>query len=125
MSETLLTTEFDFSLPRGFIDETGALHRRGTMRLATARDELSLQKDRRVQTQSAYGTLVLLSQVIVRLGTFARVTPEQLERLFTQDFAYLKEFYNRVNQQGHALIGTQCPQCATTFKTELALSGES
>ncbi|MEM9117485.1 MAG: phage tail assembly protein [Cyanobacteria bacterium P01_F01_bin.56] len=121
----MLSTEFEFILPRGFLNADGQLHRQGTMRLATAMDELMMQKDRRVQDQSAYSTLVLLSQVIVRLGTLSQVLPEQLERLFTQDLAYLREFYNRVNQQGHALIATECPHCATTFKTELVLSGES
>ncbi|MEO0985388.1 MAG: phage tail assembly protein [Cyanobacteria bacterium J06639_14] len=125
MHDTALTTEFVFSLPRGFMDEAGQLHREGTMRLATARDELMLQKDPRVQAQSTYGILLLLSQVIVRLGTLNTVTPADLECLFTQDFAYLREFYNRVNQQGHTTIATQCPQCAATFETELPLAGES
>jgi len=124
MIEPLFTTEFNFCLPRGLIDHEGNLHRQGKMRLSTARDELMLQRDCRVQTQSAYGTLVLLSQVIVQLGTLPRAEPEQLERLFTQDLTYLKEFYNRVNQQGHALVATQCPQCAAAFETELILSGE-
>lgn len=124
MTDSVLTTEFDFSLPRGLFDKEGILHRQGTMRLATAGDELMLQKDRRAISEPAYGTLVLLSQVIVRLGKLATVTPEQLEHLFTQDLAYLREFYNRVNQQGHALIATQCPQCAMSFEMELALSGE-
>ena len=121
----MLSTEFEFTLPRGFIDADGQLHRHGTMRLATAMDELTMQKDRRVLEHPAYSTLVLLSQVIVRLGTLSRVLPDQMERLFTQDLAYLREFYNRVNQQGHALITTQCPHCTSIFKTELVLSGES
>lgn len=125
MFEQGLVTEFDFCLPRGLMDEAGDVHRKGKMRLATARDELVAHKDRRVQMHSAYRPLILLSQVIVGLGQLHQVTPEQLERLFTQDLAYLREFYNRVNQQGHALIATQCPHCAAAFETELALSGES
>lgn len=125
MFEPTLTTEFDFFLPRGLVDEAGDVHREGRMRLATARDELVAQKDRRVQMYSAYRPLVLLSQVIMRVGSLSQVTPSQLENLFTQDLAYLREFYNRVNQQGHVLIATQCPQCAAAFETELALSGES
>lgn len=124
MTETLCTTEFDFSLPRGFIDQAGNIHQQGRMRLSTARDELMLQKDRRVKVEASYGTLIMLSQVIIQLGSLSWVEPKQLERLFTQDLAYLKEFYNRVNQQGHALVPTQCPQCAAAFETELVLSGE-
>jgi len=125
MFDPTLTTEFEFCLPRGLVDDAGDCHRRGKMRLATARDELVAQKDRRVQMHSAYRPLVLLSQVVVSLGRLSQVTPDQLENLFTQDLAYLREFYNRVNQQGHALIATRCPQCAAAFETELALSGES
>ncbi|MEL7355592.1 MAG: phage tail assembly protein [Cyanobacteria bacterium J06560_6] len=125
MTENALTTEFNFSLPRGFVDGEGTLHSQGKMRLATARDELLAKKDQRVQTHAAYGALVLLSQVITQLGTINQVIPEQLEGLFSQDLAYLKAFYNRVNQQGHALIATQCPQCAAAFDMDLTLSGES
>ena len=86
----MLSTEFAFSLPRGLIDSDGNLHQQGTMRLATALDELVMQKDRRVQEQPAYGTLVMFSQVIVRLGSLPQVSPKLLEHLFTQDLAYLR-----------------------------------
>jgi len=68
---------------------------------------------------------VLLSRVITRLGSLSSVTPEVLEGLFTRDLAYLREFYNRLNQQGDAYIPVQCPQCSTQFSVELSLSGES
>ena len=118
-------TEFDFILPRGLIDEQGHLHREGTMRLATAKDEIALQKDRRVRDIPAYGTLVALSQVITRLGSLSSVSPDVLENLFTRDLAYLREFYNRINQEGDASLPVQCPQCSSRFRVELALSGES
>ncbi|HEY9619365.1 MAG TPA: hypothetical protein V6C78_03305 [Crinalium sp.] len=118
-------TEFDFTLPRGLIDEQGILHRQGRIRLATAKDELYAQKDRRVQEDSAYAVLVLLSRVITRLGTSSSISPELLENLFSPDLAYLREFYNRINQQGDAYIPVQCPTCSSHFKVELTLSGES
>ncbi|MBW4700065.1 MAG: phage tail assembly protein [Aphanocapsa lilacina HA4352-LM1] len=117
-------SEFAFTLPRGLLGEGGELHRQGTMRLATARDEMAVQKDSRVQANPAYGVLVMLSRVIVRLGTLAAITPEALESLFTRDIAYLRELYNRLNQQGNVHIPAQCPQCSSRFAVELALSGE-
>jgi hypothetical protein len=111
-------------LPRGLVDETGQLHRRGVMRLATAKDELMVQRDRRVRENSAYATLMMLSQVITQLGTMESLQPENLENLFTQDLAYLREFYNRVNQQGNAKVASQCPQCNTQFEVEFVLAGE-
>ncbi len=120
-----MNTKFNFILPRGLVDPQGGVHRQGVMRLATAKDEIHVQKDSRVQRDPAYGMLVMLSQVITHLGSLSSVTPELLEELFTRDLAYLREFYNRINQQGNAYIPVQCPQCSNQFSAELSLSGES
>jgi hypothetical protein len=120
-----MNTEFNFILPRGLVDAQGNIHRQGVMRLATAKDEIAVQKDRRVQIEPAYGVLVMLSQVITRLGSLSSITPELLENLFTFDLSYLREFYNRINQEGTAYIPVECPQCSSQFSVELSLSGES
>lgn len=120
-----LQTEFDFVLPRGLLDNRGHVQRQGVMRLATARDEMAVLQDRRVRNNPPYRTLVLLARVITRLGSLSAITPELLEGLFSRDLAYLREFYNRINQQGDVQIPTECPACATRFAVELALSGES
>lgn len=119
-----LMTEFEFTLPRGWVDPQGQVHRQGVMRLATGGDELRAQRDRRVQQWPEYAPLVLLAQVVTCLGPVSPVTPEILETLFTQDLAYLREFYNRINQSGQAQVATQCPACAATFAVNLALAGE-
>jgi hypothetical protein len=119
-----LQTEFEFALPKGLIDPSGNLHRHGRMRLATAKDEIQIQKNRRVQNDPVYGVLVILSQVITQLGELSAIEPELLENLFTRDLAYLREFYNRINQDGNAEIPTQCPQCNHKYHTELILAGE-
>lgn len=123
-NEIMPITEFDFVLPRGLVDAQGVLHRHGRIRLSTAKDEIVTQRDLRVQQDPNYEILVLLSQVITHLGSLNTVTPELLENLFSPDLAYLREFYNRINQQGNALIPVQCPDCNCHFKAELALSGE-
>lgn len=125
VNEAKIQTEFDFILPRGFVDTVGNLHRQGVMRLATAKDEIFLQKNRAVQDNSAYGVIIMLSRVITRLGSLTEITPELLENLFSRDLAYLREFYNRINQQGDVYLPVQCPQCRTNFQVELALAGES
>jgi hypothetical protein len=106
------------------VDSEGTLHRQGIMRLATANDEFCVQKHSRVQADPAYAALVMLARVITQLDQVPVVTPELLERLFTRDLAYLREFYNRINQQGNALIPVQCPHCRSDFNVELALAGE-
>src|SRR6266581_7822845 len=98
----MFQTEFEFTLPMGYVDQNGTLHREGVMRLATAADEILPLKDPRVQGNEAYLTVILLSRVIVRLGSVGQVTPKVIEGLFAADLAYLQEFYNRVNRGGPA-----------------------
>lgn len=124
MPSPLPPTEFPFELPRGLVGSDGVLHRDGIMRLATARDELTVSRNRQAKAQPGYGDLVMLSQVITRLGNLVNLTPSLLEDLFTVDLAYLREFYNRINQSGEAHIPAQCPQCQHAFNLELALAGE-
>ncbi|MDX2100074.1 MAG: phage tail assembly protein, partial [Leptolyngbyaceae cyanobacterium bins.59] len=121
MSDHLIT-EFEFELPRGLVDSEGQVHRSGVMRLTTAKDEICLQKDSRAQKNPAYGVLVMLARVIIRLGTLPSITAEALENLFSLDLAYLREFYNRVNHEGDATLPVQCPLCNGQFNVELALS---
>lgn len=119
-----LLTQLSFTLPRGLVDSSGVVHRQGIMRLATARDELVAHKHRHVQAYPEYLMLVLLSQVVIQLGTLESISPDDLENLLTQDLAYLRELYNRINQTGSAQLSVQCPQCSHQFQTELVLSGE-
>lgn len=123
--QDVLCTEFTFTLPRGLIDTQNRVHRHGVMRLATAKDEFYVQKQRLVKDNPAYGELVMLSQVITRLGSLNSVSPNLLEGLVLQDIAYLREFFNRINQQGDAHIPAQCPHCNTQFAVELELAGKS
>ena len=117
-------TQFTFVLPKGFIDDRGEIHRQGKMRLATAKDEIETQKDERVRDNPSYGNIVRLARVILKLGALPSITPECLEDLFVVDLAYLREFYNRINQQGNPHLFTQCPQCRTEFSVNLSRSGE-
>lgn len=92
-----LQTQFPFTLPKGYVDGEGRLHRNGVMRLATARDEIEPLRDLRVQENDAYLTVVMLSRVITELGTIRPVTPNIVEGLFAVDLAFLQEFYGIVN----------------------------
>ncbi|HYD09710.1 MAG TPA: hypothetical protein VEA78_06375 [Acidimicrobiales bacterium] len=93
-----MQTEFDFTLPKGFVDSHGTLHRRGTMRLATARDEIEPLRDQRVSgPDDPFLTVVVLSRVVTRLGTISQVTPREIENLFAADLAYLQDLYGIIN----------------------------
>ncbi len=119
-------TEFDFSLPIGYVDEEGTMHRAGTMRLATAMDEIAPLRDPRVRANQAYLVIILLSRVVTRLGTLQTINTAVIENLFAADLAYLQELYRQVNEKGTSSIPVTCPACRNQFELDLAeLGGES
>ncbi|MGF1238631.1 hypothetical protein [Streptomyces sp. 2-6] len=127
VQQEALRTEFPFQLPRGYVDESGAVHRDGTMRLSTARDELVPLRDVRVQENPAYLSVVLLGRVITRLGTLPMVHDGIVENMFASDLAFLQDFYRQINAEGHTRAAVRCPHCAEPFEVELGGSrlGES
>jgi hypothetical protein len=116
----MLRTEFPFTLPRGYVDAAGTLHRDGVMRLATARDELIPLRDDRVRENPAYLTVVLLARVIARLGGIDDVHAGIVENLFASDLAFLQDLYGRVNAEGHARAAVTCPACSHEFAIDLS-----
>src|SRR5215210_3494782 len=119
-----MQTEYDFILPRGYVDRDGVLHRQGVMRLATAMDEIIPMRDMRVKQNQAYLTVVLLSRVVTKLGELPEVHTGIIEELFSADFAYLQDFYRRINEAEHVTIPAQCPKCNHSFEVELVPAGE-
>ncbi|HWM20068.1 MAG TPA: hypothetical protein VNO51_10295 [Ilumatobacteraceae bacterium] len=115
-----LQTEYPFVLPRGFVDDSGTMHRAGVMRLATARDEILPLRDPRVRENEAYLSVVLLARVVVRLGTMTDVHAGIVERLFAADLAFLQDLYRRINQEGHTLAAVTCPSCGHDFQVDVA-----
>ena len=120
-----LQTEFKFTLPHGLVDGEGTVHKDGVMRLATAFDEVAPMKDPRVQSNPGYLVIILLSRVITRLGGVEQINPKVIEGLFAGDFAFLQDFYRRINGNGHARVETTCPSCETKFEVEVSSSGEA
>lgn len=119
-------TEFDFVLPKGYVDEFGSLHRNGIMRLATAADEILPLKDPRVQQNHAYLTLILFARVITKLGEVQSINPKVIEGLFSSDLAYLQDLYQRINGgDGKTVLKTICPKCEHEFEVEVADPGEA
>jgi len=121
----MLQTEFPFVLPLGYVDTDGNLHREGTMRLATAYDEIVPLKDPRVQSNPGYLLVILLARVITKLGTLEHINPKTIEGLYAADLAFLQSMYQRVNEHGQDHVLTQCPHCEKPFTVELRNAGES
>jgi hypothetical protein len=105
------------------VDASGAVHREGRMRLATAKDEIIPQRDPRVRENEAYLTVLLLSRVITHLGGLAEVHPGVIENLFASDLAFLQDLYRRINQEGTSQVAVTCPACKHDFAIDLGGSG--
>lgn len=116
-------TEYEFELPRGYVDEEGNLHKRGVMRLATAADEILPMRDPRVQQNPGYLTIILLTRVITKLGDVRGIDTRVVERLFTADLAYLQNLYRQINELDSSMFKTSCPKCEHEFQVDMAFSG--
>lgn len=119
-----LQTEFEFTLPRGYVDRDGNLHKNGTMRLSTAMDEIAPLRDLRVKSNQAYLAIILLSRVITRLGSLPEVHTGIIENLFSADFAYLQDFYRQINENGTSKITAVCPECNEKIEVDMGKPGE-
>jgi hypothetical protein len=120
----MLQTEFPFTLPRGYVDAEGTLHREGVMRMATAYDEIAPMKDPRVQANPGYLVIILLSRVVTKLGDVTHLNPKVMESLFSGDLAYLQDLYRRINETGHNRLAVTCPHCESVFEVEAQTPGE-
>jgi hypothetical protein len=115
-----MQTEYAFTLPRGYRDGGGEIHREGTMRLATARDEIEPLRDPGVRSNEAYLTVLLLSRVVTRIGTQTAVTPSLVEELYAADFDHLQRLYERINTDGESVGVVACPDCRHEFEVDLS-----
>lgn len=114
-----MKTEYAFTLPKGYVDASGGVHREGTMRLATARDQIEPLRDVQVRQNEAYLTVLLLARVVTKLGDMLEVTPEVVEGLYAADFDHLQRLYERINTDGEAVGSVKCPNCSQAFEVDL------
>ena len=114
-----MRTEIPFTLPRGYVDTSGTVHREGRMRLATARDEIEPLREAEVRQNQAYLSVLLLARTVTRLGEITDITPELVENLYAGDFDHLQRLYERINSNGEAVGVVSCPQCAHEFEVDL------
>ena len=114
-----MQTQIEFTLPRGYVDSSGEVHRAGTMRLATARDEIEPLREVAVRQNSAYLTVLLLARTVTRIGGITDVTPAVVEGLYAADFDHLQRLYERLNSDGDSVGVISCPECAHRFEVDL------
>lgn len=112
-------TEIAFTLPRGYRDQDGQLHRQGRMRMATALDEVESVAHPQVQANEAYLPIVLLSRVLVELGSLPAVTTDVVEGLYAADMAYLEDVYVQLNSYEGIVVEAQCPHCHSALRLRM------
>lgn len=118
-----LQTVYPFRLPRGYLDHEGTLHREGSMRLATAGDELSALRDPRVKADESYMGTIILSNVTVSLGTLTDITTEVIEGLFIGDMEFLQNMYETINTVEKPQVKVSCPKCGEKFVDTINFQG--
>jgi hypothetical protein len=107
-------TVFDFTLPKG-LNVAGTLVTKGSMRLATAGDEIGASQHPQVRGNPEYIALILLSKVITRLDGVDQITPALLEQLTTADFTFLQNMYTTINEGDGMKMRVSCPGCGKEF----------
>ncbi len=118
------STTIEFELPKGDIDGDGILHKKGTMRLATAADEILPLKDPRVQQNPAYLSIILLARVVTNLGSLPAIDTRVIEKMFTADLAFLQDLYQKANDIEPPVIKTVCPHCGEAVEVNWPFMGE-
>lgn len=118
-------TEYEFELPRGYVDDSGTLHKRGTMRLATAADEILPMRDQRVQQNPGYLSVILLARVVTKLGDLRAIDTRVIEKLFTADLAFLQNMYRTINEIEMPRLQVTCPKCEHDFEVDVPFLDET
>lgn len=111
--------EFEFTLPKGYLDRNGEIHKQGTMRLATAADEILPLRDPRVQQNPAYMSVIILSRVITSLGSLGQIDNKVIENLYTADLAFLQDMYQRINDAEPPVMKVVCPECGAAHQVPI------
>ncbi|MFZ3018161.1 MAG: hypothetical protein WA056_06885 [Gallionella sp.] len=117
-----LKTEYEFTLPKGYLDNDGVRHKQGVMRLANVGDMILPKTDARVQQNPAYLIVLQLARTVTRLGTVEKINAHVMENFFSTDFNYLQDFFDRINKHVPAPVEATCPKCQHKFEVERKLS---
>lgn len=119
-----MQTVYDFTLPKGFVDSNGEVHKRGKMRLATAGDEIGATRDPRVLSNPSYLTIALLSRVIVEIEGLQVISATTIENFFTADLAFLQDMYQKINDVESPIMRVHCPDCGKEIEVPVNFTTE-
>lgn len=110
-----MQTEYQFKLPKGYLAQDGSIHKEGSMRLATAKDEIEASRHPKAKAAPEYATIILLSRVITRLNGCDSITTEMIENMYTADVNFLQNMYETINNNEEFSVHVTCPHCGKEF----------
>ena len=119
-----MQTIYEFTLPKGYVDSKGEVHKNGKMRLATAGDEITATRDPRVLGNPSYLTIVILSNVITEIEGLDTIVPSTIERMYTADLAFLQDMYQRINDIEPPKMQVVCPKCGEVHEVSINFTRE-
>ncbi len=119
-----MQTVYDFTLPKGFVDSRGEVHKKGKMRLATAGDEIGATRDPRVLSNPSYLAIALLSRVITEMDGVEAITGTTIEKFFTADLAFLQDMYQKINNVEPPMMRVTCPDCGKQIEVPVNFTTE-
>lgn len=121
----MLQSCYEFDLPKGYVDQDETLHCHGKMRLATAKDEIDAVNHPKVRANPSYMPIIVLSKVIIQLGTLDHISPEIIEKLFVSDLNFLQHLYTTINDNENPVIHVTCPHCGQVFTETIAFTKDA
>ncbi len=119
-----MQTEYEFELPKGYIDTSGQIHKFGKMRLATAGDEITATRDPRVLSNPSYLTIAILARVVTEIEGVNIISAQTIEKLFTADLAFLQDMYQKINDVELPTMTVVCPECGCTHEVPINFTRE-
>lgn len=117
MSETRSGQSYTYELPKGYVDEKGALHREVTLREITGADQEAMLNPQ-LKTNPARMLTALLARVIVKLGSLegSRIDTGVTAAMLKSDRDFLILKLKEIDSGPEMEIDVACPDCGRKFK---------
>ena len=123
MSGDTVKTEYEFELPKGYVDEKGQVHREVTIREITGADQEAMLNPQ-LRNNPAKMLTALMARVITRLGSLEgrQIDTRVTAAMFKSDRDFLILKLKEIDSGPEMDIDVECPDCGRKFKAMLDIS---
>ena len=118
-----IRTEYTYTLPKGYVDKDGNLHREVVIREITGADQESMLSPQ-LRQNPAKMLSALLARVIVRLGTLekSRIDTGVTAAMVKSDRDFLIMKLKEIDTGPDMEIKVECPDCGKKFTAMLDMA---